>query len=440
MNNEMGFHNEPGSRESHTSPLRVAVVGCGARSAIATLLPTGRAQVTALVDPQVGSRVALARQLAETATDPHGPADAAADAAAPSGGPCAAEAAGGAPAEFDTVGDLLGGAEVDAALVLTPDDTHAEVATTLLRAGVAVYLEKPMTITTGSADAVLSAAAESGSALYVGHNMRHMAVVRTMKEIIDGGQIGRVKAIWCRHFVGNGGDYYFKDWHAERTRSTGLLLQKGAHDIDVIHWLAGAYTERVSAMGGLTLYDQVSSRRDNSDRRMPEWFDRQAWPPLAQRDLHPVIDVEDLSMVHLQLAGGLYASYQQCHYTPDYWRNYTVIGTEGRLENFGDGPGGLVRVWNHRVDYQAEGDREYPITGDSSGHGDADRQCMAEFVAHVAHHAPTATSPVAARYAVAAGEAATRSLREGAVPQDVPPLPPGVAAHFDREPGQPTVK
>src|SRR5699024_6347972 len=277
MNNEMGFHNEPGSSESPAGPLRVAVVGCGARSAIATLLPTGRAQVTALVDPQAGSRAALARQLAETPTSfPQGPADAAADATASSGGPSATETTRGAPAEFDSVTDLLAGATVDAALVLTPDDTHAEVATTLLRAGVAVYLEKPMTITTGSADAVLSAAAESGSALYVGHNMRHMAVVRTMKEIIDVGQLGRLQAIWCRHFVGNGGDYYFKDWHAERARSTGLLLQKGAHDIDVIHWLAGAYTERVSAMGGLTLYDQVSSRRDNSDRRMPEWLDRQA--------------------------------------------------------------------------------------------------------------------------------------------------------------------
>src|SRR5699024_4896245 len=133
MNNEMGFHNEPGSRESHTSPLRVAVVGCGARSAIATLLPTGRAQVTALVDPQVRWRRWLARPRAETAIDPRGPVDPSSDAAAPSGGPWAGEAAGGAPAEFDTVGDLLGGAEVDAALVLTPDDTHAEVATTLLR-------------------------------------------------------------------------------------------------------------------------------------------------------------------------------------------------------------------------------------------------------------------------------------------------------------------
>ena len=92
---------------------------------------------------------------------------------------------------------------------------------------------------------------ETGARLYVGHNMRHMPVVQTMRQLIQDGAIGDVKAIWCRHFVGHGGDFYFKDWHADRSRTTGLLLQKGAHDIDVIHWLAGASTREVTAMGEL---------------------------------------------------------------------------------------------------------------------------------------------------------------------------------------------
>ena len=40
-----------------------------------------------------------------------------------------------------------------------------------------------------------------------------------------------------------------------------------------------------------------------------------------------MVDVEDISMVNMRLTGGIMASYQQCHFTPDYWRNYTVIGT-----------------------------------------------------------------------------------------------------------------
>ncbi|RAG62264.1 gfo/Idh/MocA family oxidoreductase, partial [Burkholderia multivorans] len=83
--------------------------------------------------------------------------------------------------------------------------------------------EKPLATTIEDADAILTAAARNRARLYVGHNMRHMPAMRTMKDIIDSGRIGEVKAVWCRHFVGHGGDYYFKDWHADRRKSTGLL-------------------------------------------------------------------------------------------------------------------------------------------------------------------------------------------------------------------------
>ncbi|WP_043619246.1 Gfo/Idh/MocA family protein, partial [Nonomuraea candida] len=132
--------------------------------------------------------------------------------------------------------------EVDAVLVLTPDDTHAGLACEILRAGVPVFVEKPLDITLERCDAILRAARESGTRLYVGHNMRHMPVVRLMRDLIRRGDIGRVRTVWVRHFVGHGGDFYFKDWHAERAHVGGLLLQKAAHDLDVVHWLAGGYT------------------------------------------------------------------------------------------------------------------------------------------------------------------------------------------------------
>ncbi len=196
-----------------------------------------------------------------------------------------------------------------------------------------------------SCDTILRTAYETGTRLYVGHNMRHMGVVRLMRDIIARGDIGEVKAVWVRHFVGYGGDYYFKDWHADRSRTTGLLLQKAAHDIDVLHWLADGYTSRVNALGDLLVYGDLPRREPDTPR--PEgWLREFDWPPTARRDLHHIVDVEDVSVMNMQLDNGVVAAYQQCHFTPDYWRNYTVIGTEGRLENFGDGPGDVVKVWN----------------------------------------------------------------------------------------------
>jgi len=324
----------------------------------------------------------------------------------------------------------LTAADVDAVIVVTPDDTHHTIAADLLRGGMAVYLEKPMAISTDDADDLLRIAYESGTKLYVGHNMRHMAVVRLMRSIIARGEIGEVKAVWCRHFVGNGGDYYFKDWHADRRHTNGLLLQKGAHDLDVIHWLAGSYTRDVVAMGDLSLYGGVSDRRDRSGEAMSSWFSMDNWPPLEQTGLNPVIDVEDQSMVLMRLESGVLASYEQCHFTPDYWRNYTVIGTAGRLENFGDGTGAVVRVWNRRAEYSPDGDASYPVLGDADGHEDADALTVQEFVDFVRFGASTDTSPLSAREAVATAAAATASLRDGATPQRILPVGAAVQEYF----------
>ncbi len=322
---------------------------------------------------------------------------------------------------------------VDAVMVITPDDTHAAIAIRVLEAGVAVFLEKPLAITIEDADAILTTARRTGSRLYIGHNMRHMPVIGLMRKLIREGRIGEVKAIWCRHFVGHGGDYYFKDWHAERSRTTGLLLQKGAHDIDVIHWLAGAYTDRVSAMGSLSVYGDIEDRRDRSGERLGDWFSLDNYPPTSMTGLNPVIDVEDISMMHMHLTTGVLASYEQCHFTPDYWRNYTIIGTEGRIENLGDTSGSTVALWNRRHQGSADPDETFVVPSVAeSGHDGADALLIAEFLHFVREGGATQTSPVAAREAVVAGIAATESLRTDGGARRIPPLDPDLVAYFER--------
>ncbi|WP_194923642.1 Gfo/Idh/MocA family protein [Catenulispora pinisilvae] len=386
-----------------TPDLRLGVVGLGMRSDLAELAhrPGAGSRIAAVCDPDPTRRAeAPARFGPEVATtsDP------------------------GALAAMD----------LDAVFVLSPDHTHEEVGVALLEAGVPIFLEKPMAITTDGCDRLLTAARKSGARLYVGHNMRHLPVITAMRELIVSGAVGEVKAIWCRHFVGNGGDFYFKDWHADRRNTTGLLLQKGAHDIDVIHWLADGYTRRVTGMGGLAVYGQIDDRRPPSGGLMIEWLDPEHnWPPLRQTGLNPVVDVEDLSMVHMQLDNGVYASYEQCHFTPDYWRNYTVIGTEGRLENFGDGAdGSVIKVWNRRGDYRPEPDLTVPVQTPQGTHGGADPLLVAEFLEFVRHGGTTLTSPVAAREAVATGYAATMSLRDGSSPRDIDPVADDLAEYF----------
>ena len=328
--------------------------------------------------------------------------------------------------------ELVARKDLDAVFVTTPDYWHEEHALAALDAGKSVYLEKPMTITIAGCDKVLRKAYEKKAKLYCGHNMRHMSVIRKMKELIEKGAIGQPKAAWCRHFVGYGGDAFFKDWHAERKYSTSLLLQKGAHDIDVIHWLCDGYSKRVTAVGGLTLYDQIKDRHPAGERGNAGWYVTN-WPPLEQKQMNPIIDVEDVSMMLMELDNGVFASYQQCHYTPDAWRNYTIIGTEGRIENLNDNGNCTVALWDRRCGYEAEGTVQYRIAPEEGGHGGADGHIIDEFLRYLRGEGKMSTSPIAARYSVAAGCLAAASIRGGNKPQDVPPVDPILEKYFSKD-------
>ena len=399
---DVGAHDAAAQGAAALTTLRVGLIGAGERVELALHLPAG-ARVVAVADPSPRGR-AHARDLF------------------------------GADVTVETDHRRLLELDLDAVMVFSPDHLHAGHAVDALRAGASVFVEKPLATTTADCDRVLATARETGSRLYVGHNLRHAPVVRTMRRLIADGEIGEVKAVWCRHFVGHGGDYYFTDWHADRRNTTSLLLQKGAHDLDVIHWLAGGYTRHVTALGAEMVYRHVTDRRERPEERMGDWFDADThWPPGSLTGLNPTIDVEDVSMLTARLDNGVLASYEQCHFTPDYWRNYTVIGDRGRLENFGDLDGAVIRVWNsRRSGYREDADRVVEIEAEDGTHGGADPALVAEFVRFARQGGATETSAVAAREAVAAGTAATESLRSDGTPVDVEPLPADLAAYFDR--------
>ncbi len=327
---------------------------------------------------------------------------------------------------------LVEDSDVQAVFIAVRDQYHEEMAVAALEAGKAVYLEKPMAITIEGCDRILETAYRTGSRLMVGHNMRYTDFVLKMKEIIDSGVIGEIQAAWCRHFI-NYGSCYFRHWCSEQKNCTGLLLQKGAHDIDIIHWLCGGYTERVSAMGRLSVYNRTTGRRkadEKPDRRVS--FTAACWPPLELKGLSPVMNVEDHSMLLMQLSNGVQASYEQCMYAPDTERNYTFIGTRGRVENIGDYHGKReIHVWTRRG-LRNEPDIVYHLK-DVSGttHGGSDEIILEAFFDFLLKDQAPSVSPVAARNAVAAGVLGHYSMRNGSVPRDIPPLRPELVDYFE---------
>lgn len=298
---------------------------------------------------------------------------------------------------------LLAREDVDAVVVLTPDHMHREHAVAVLEAGKDLYLEKPMAISIEGCDEILEVLERTGRKLMIGFNMRYMPMYQTMQQIIKDGFIGDVKSIWVRHFVGTGGKMYFEDWHRNSKFTNSLLLQKASHDIDVIHMLANSYTKKVSAFGGLDYYD--SSENFVKDG-------------LIHRTEHP-IDVEDNSVVIMELENGIKASYMQCHFTPEYSRSYTVIGTKGRLEN-NDADNTIVlkpRTLNEQSNIK---EVTWKIKQSGLVHDGADIKIVEAFLDYILEDKEPVASPIDGMKSVAVGVKATESLRHGGGVQYIP--------------------
>ena len=333
--------------------------------------------------------------------------------------------------QYSDYRELVKDENIEAVFIMVRDGFHEEMAVAALEAGKHVFLEKPMAITLEGCDRILETAYRTGSKLMIGHNMRYMDFVLKLKEVIDSGIIGEIQSVWCRHFISYG-SCYFRHYCAEKKSCTGLLLQKGSHDIDIIHWLAGGYTRRVVAMGRLSVYNRTTGRLkpgEKPDRSAS--FSPECWPPLEIKGLNPDMDVEDHSMLLMQLDNGVQASYEQCMYAPDSERNYTFIGTKGRVENIGDYHGDTyIHVWTQRG-YRNNPDIIYHLKPKEGGHGGADTLIVDAFLDFVSCGKVPSVSPIAARNAVAAGIQGHYSMRNGNVPADIPPLREELISYFE---------
>ena len=328
------------------------------------------------------------------------------------------------------VDELLAMEDLDAVAVTSPDFTHEEYVVKAFEAGKHVFCEKPMAITTEGCDRMLRAWQASGKHFMIGFNMRYMNIFRVMKEIVDAGTLGEVKVVWCRHFVGHGGEWYYHDWHGSSRTSTGLLLQKAAHDIDMIHWITGRYTQRVSGFGSLDYYGGDKP----NDLRCPQCpvredcveYQHVAGKAGQQMDLcvfRQEVDVEDQSTIMMELEGGIHATYMQCHYTPDYCRNYTFIGTEGRMENLDDDSQVIVKLRNRSKRWSNLAHRSYDVKSATGTHGGADPVVCRDFLDMIQGNQKPLSTPLAGRMSVATGCAATASIRNGSAMVAIPPVP-----------------
>jgi predicted dehydrogenase len=141
--------------------------------------------------------------------------------------------------------------DIDVIDIVTPGDSHAEIAIAALNAGKHVLCEKPLANTVEEAEAMAAAAAraaERGVFAMVGFTYRRVPAATLARDLVAAGRIGDIRQVRAS---------YLQDWLADaespmtwrldkKLAGSGALGDIGAHAIDLAQYITGDTLESVS--------------------------------------------------------------------------------------------------------------------------------------------------------------------------------------------------
>lgn len=126
---------------------------------------------------------------------------------------------------------------VDAAVVVTPAQSHFSLCQEFLKAGKDVFSEKPLTLVPTESKKLAELAKKKGRILQVGHLFRFDPTTKWIRDAVQGGQFGQVKVL-RGHFGG------FK-----RPRNdSGVMFADGIHFVDLFNYVLNGTPSKVLAI------------------------------------------------------------------------------------------------------------------------------------------------------------------------------------------------
>src|ERR1700716_2828982 len=143
----------------------------------------------------------------------------------------------GVPAARD-LRTMLADPEIKGVILTVPNEQHLPVAVEVARAGKHVYTEKPIASTLEEGLEIEALEHRHGVTVTVGHSARLMAGIRTMREAIESGELGRVAFMEANFSNERALELTPSTWRWYSAKAPGgPLSQLAIHQFDVLHYL-----------------------------------------------------------------------------------------------------------------------------------------------------------------------------------------------------------
>jgi myo-inositol 2-dehydrogenase/D-chiro-inositol 1-dehydrogenase len=155
-----------------------------------------------------------------------------------------------------TLEEIERAGDIDAVVICTPTDTHADLIERFARAGKGVFCEKPVDLSIARVLDCLKVVEETGATFMVGFQRRFDPDFRALKAAIDDGRIGTVEMVTLTSRDPGPPSYDYIE------RSGGIFRDMTIHDFDVARWLLGEEVERVQAAASTLVDPEIGKRGD----------------------------------------------------------------------------------------------------------------------------------------------------------------------------------
>lgn len=144
---------------------------------------------------------------------------------------------------------MIAEADLDAVIVSTPTSSHVSIARQALESGLAVFVEKPLTLTAAESRELAELAAERGLANQVGYHNRFVGTFRETRRLVEAGAIGEVHHIDGRAFgqVVTKPQDSGRTWRSKKSEGGGCLHDYACHVIDLMNFVVGHPTQVTAA-------------------------------------------------------------------------------------------------------------------------------------------------------------------------------------------------
>ncbi len=141
--------------------------------------------------------------------------------------------------------DVVEAEDVDIVLIATPDVFHHEAALACAKAGKHLICEKPIGMNAEEAKEIRDVIANAELAHFVPFWTRYVPLIQRIREHLQGGLVGQLRAIVCRwHNPRPAGTPH--TWRDDASLSAaGSIADVGSHAYDCLRWLTGLEADRV---------------------------------------------------------------------------------------------------------------------------------------------------------------------------------------------------